>query len=118
MSNTRPAAAATDVAELIQSMDAGQFELAVSTAISQVAAAVADLDKPGKVKLEFMFKKLPGAAMVAIEHSLEFKAPTEDGTRAETMNRRTTFHVAKGGKLTLTPENQLALPGLAAAAKA
>ena len=52
---------------------------------------------------------MPGAAQVICSHALKFTRPTADGKASEEATRKTTLHVGKFGRLTLAPENQLAM---------
>ena len=100
--------AATDVGEFITDLDGGQFDRKLSIALSQVAASTMDHDKAGEVSLKFSFKKIPGTGQVHITHTLKFSKPTLDGKAGEEESRTTPLHVGKFGKLSLSPENQMA----------
>jgi len=104
----RSDSAATDVGEFITDLDGGVFDTKLSTALSQVAAAVVDHDKVGEVTVSFSFKKIPGTSQVHCAHKLKFNKPTMDGKAGEEESRTTPLHVGKFGRLTLAPENQLA----------
>lgn len=108
MSNQSPAAA-TDIGEFISDLDGGVFEHKLSVALSQVAAAAMDNDKAGEVTLKFTFKKIPGTKQVQCEHALKFTRPTANGKASEDEKRSTPLHVGKFGRLSLAPENQMAM---------
>lgn len=101
--------AATDVAEFLTDLDGGQFERKLSVALSQVAAAVVDNGKTGKVTVDFSIDTIPGTHQVQVHHALKFSKPTRDGRASEEEKRSTVLHVGKYGALSLT---QLPLPGM------
>lgn len=109
MSNHNSTSAATDVAEFITDLDGGQFDRMLSVALSQVAAGTCDNDGKGEVVVKFSFTKVPGAAQVICAHALKFTRPTADGKAGEEVTRKTALHVGKFGRLTLAPENQMAM---------
>ena len=110
-SNHISTSAATDVAEFITDLDGGQFDRMLSIALSQVAAGTCDNDGKGEVNVKFSFTKVPGASQVICAHSLKFTRPTADGKASEEVSRKTALHVGKFGRLTLAPENQMAMFG-------
>lgn len=101
--------AATDVAEFMTDLDGGQFDRMLSIALSQVAAGTCDNDGKGEVVVKFAFSKVPGSSQVICQHTLKFTRPTADGKAGEEATRKTALHVGKFGRLTLAPENQLAM---------
>ncbi len=111
MSEQKPqtTAAATDVSEFITDLDGGVFDRKMSVALSQVAASVVDNNRAGKVTVEFVFKRIPGTAQVHCGHTLKFVKPTMDGEASEKESRTTALHVGKFGKLSIAPENQMAI---------
>lgn len=109
MSTHSSTSAATDVAEFMSDLDGGQFERMLSIAISQVAAGTCDNDGKGEVNLKLSFTKVPGASQVICSHALKFTRPTADGKASEEVSRKTALHVGKFGRLTLAPENQMAM---------
>lgn len=106
---TQSAAAATDVSELITDLDGGVFDHKLSIALSQVAASVVDNSRPGEVNIKLKFERIPGTAQVQCHHTLKFTRPTMDGKASEEETRVTALHVGKFGKLSLAPENQMAM---------
>jgi len=108
-SNHSSTSAATDVGEFITDLDGGQFDRMLSVALSQVAAGVVDNDGAGEVTLKLKFSKVPGAAQVICQHGLKFTRPTADGKASEEVTRKTALHVGKYGRLSLAPENQIAM---------
>ena len=109
MSNHNSTSAATDVGEFITDLDGGQFDRMLSIALSQVAAGTCDNDGKGEVTVKFSFTKVPGASQVICAHALKFTHPTADGKASEEVTRKTALHVGKGGRITLAPENQMAM---------
>lgn len=109
MSTHNSTSAATDVAEFITDLDGGQFDRMLSIALSQVAAGTCDNDGKGEVTMKFTFTKVPGASQVICAHALKFTRPTADGKASEEVTRKTALHVGKFGRLSLAPENQMAL---------
>lgn len=107
--NHSSTSAATDVAEFMTDLDGGQFDRMLSIALSQVAAGTCDNDGKGEVAIKLAFEKVPGSSMVTCKHTLKFTRPTSDGKASEEATRKTTLHVGKFGRLTLAPENQLAM---------
>ncbi len=99
--------AATDVGEFIIDLDGGMFDRKLSIALSQVAAAAVDNDKPGEVTVKFSFAKIPGTKQAQCKHQLKFVRPTADGKASEDETRSTPLHVGRFGRLSLAPENQL-----------
>lgn len=107
--NHNSTSAATDVGEFITDLDGGQFDRMLSIALSQVAAGTCDNDGKGEVTVKFSFTKVPGASQVICAHALKFTRPTADGKASEEVTRKTALHVGKFGRLTLAPENQIAM---------
>ena len=103
--------AATDVAEFITDLDGGQFDRMLSIALSQVAAGTVDNNGKGEVNVKFTFTKVPGASQVICSHQLKFSRPNLGGRASEKTTRKTALHVGKFGRLTLAPENQMAMFG-------
>lgn len=101
--------AATDVGEFISDLDGGIFDRKLSIALSEAAAASVDNDKSGEVSVKFTFKKIPGTKQVHVQHQLKYVTPTADGKKSEEETRSTPMHVGKYGRLSLAPENQLAM---------
>lgn len=117
MSTTNPAeaqrsaqhstAAATDVQEFITDLDGGQFERALSVALSQVAASVVDNTRPGEVHLRFKVKPINKTHQVAFESELKFLRPTTQGKAMEMATSVTVLHVGQYGRLSLAQPSLL-----------
>ena len=93
----------TDVAQLIDDLDAGMLKRALSIAISQAAAGAVDHSENGKVVLELVFKPIEHTTQVHCEHTLKFTRPTQDGRSIEEQTRKTTLYVGRHGRVTLLP---------------
>lgn len=107
MSNP-PTQAVTDVPEFITDLDGGQFDRALSIALSEVSAAVVDNDRVGEVSITMKIKPvLKGTHQVRIEHALKFNRPTMDGKKSEEVTRSTIMHVGQYGKLSLAQPSLL-----------
>lgn len=111
MHQTDSTRAATDVAEFVTDLDGGQFDHLLSVALSEVAAAVVDREKKGKVKIEFEFERIAGTHQVRIGHTIKFEKPTTTGKVAEEASGATVLHVGRYGRLSLA---QQPLPGMEA----
>jgi hypothetical protein len=104
----RPASAATDVTALLADLDGGQLELALSRALSDVAAAVVDHGtngpkvRTGTVKIEFTFEHIKGTHQVTADHRISFNKPTSMGKASEETEGATVLHVGKYGALSIT----------------
>lgn len=98
----RPSAAATDVGEFLTDLEGGQFDSALSAALSEVAASVVDRGKKGKVRVDFTFQAIKGTHQVDVAHTVTFTRPTLTGKRSEDHSGATVLHVGKGGRLSLT----------------
>lgn len=100
-------AAATDVQEFITDLDGGQFERALSVALSQVAASVVDREKPGEVIVKLKVVPIRGTHQVAFDTELKFTRPTMAGKAIELASSATVLHVGKYGRLSLAQPSLL-----------
>ena len=96
----------TNVQEFITDLDGGVLEKKLSRILSDVAGAVVDHNKPGKVSLTFELERIGNTYQVEIEHKLSYSMPTARGKAGEEEATTTPMHVGKGGKLSLFPEDQ------------
>lgn len=101
--------AATDIGEFIYDLEAGQAAQQLSVALSQVAAAVVDREKKGRVSIAFEFEHIPGTHQVRIAHTVKYLRPTMTGQATEEASGATVLHVSRGGALSLA---QPELPGM------
>ena len=107
MTYKRPDSAATDVQEFITDLDGGTFDIALSMALSESAAAAIDHKRKAKVTVVFDIERIPGTHQVRIAHALKFSKPTGTGNRSEDMSGATVLHVGKYGALSLTQPSLL-----------
>lgn len=101
MHASRPDSAATDVPEFLTDLEGGLFEIIVSKALSEVAAAVVDHNKVGEVTLKFKVERIQGTHQVRLEHGCKFVRPTSMGKASEETSGATVLHVGKYGALSL-----------------
>lgn len=104
---TQSTAAATDVQEFVTDLDGGQFERALSVALSQVAASVVDNTKPGEVHVRFKVRPINKTHQVAFETELKVLRPTSQGKAMETATSVTVLHVGRYGRLSLAQPSLL-----------
>lgn len=106
----RPVTAATDVSGLIADLDAGMLEIALSRAMSEVAASVVDhgtngsKTRKGSVKIEFEFEHIKGTHQVITNHRVSFSKPTSMGKASEELEGTTVLHVGRYGALSITQQ--------------
>ena len=103
----RPTSAATDVAEFLSDLDGGVFDTALSTALSQSAAAAVDHEKMAEVTIKFKIQKIPGTHQVRIGHNLKFTKPTSLGKTSDEVEGATVLHVGQYGALSLAQPSLL-----------
>lgn len=103
----RPASAATDIPEFVTDLDGGQFELILSKAMSEVAAAVVDHSKNGEVTVKFKIEKITGTQQVRLQHDVKFMKPTSMGKAGEETSGATVLFVGKYGALSLAQPSLL-----------
>ncbi|WP_110641062.1 hypothetical protein [Salinicola sp. CPA57] len=96
----------TNLAELLDDLDAGVFHQKIGHALSAVATGVVQTGKAGKVTITLDVKQIASSSQVDVSHKLTFVEPTAKGKRSEENTTSTPLYVGKGGKLTLFPENQ------------
>lgn len=109
MHQSRPASAATDTAEFLTDLDGGFFEVVVSKALSEVAAAVIDNGKKGKVVITFDMERIQGTHQVRLEHGCKLVRPTSMGKASEETSGATVLYVGQYGAMSLA---QPRLPGM------
>lgn len=98
-------AANTDVPDFITDLDGGVFEKKVGRALSDVAAAVMDYERKGKVTITLDVSKL-SSSQVNVEHNIKYEHPTLRGTKTENDKTATPMHVGTGGRMSFFPEDQ------------
>ncbi len=117
--NNRPATAATDVPEFVTDLDGGQFELIMSQALSESAAAAVDFGRNAEVTVKFKIEKITGTHQVRVQHDTKFTRPTSLGKLSQETSGATVLHVGKYGALSLAQPSllekdhrQQSMPGL------
>lgn len=110
---TEPTAAAqtkgTIFRELLGELNAGVFEEKLNAALSACAlntALYGDKGKTGEITIKLTLTRIGESSQVAMKHMLEFKKPTTRGSATEKDMTETPLHVGRGGRLTVTPDNQ------------
>lgn len=96
----------TDVKQVINDLAGGQFESQLSHILSDVAGAVVDYERVGKVTVTFDFKKISNSHQVNIAHTLKFTRPTTHGSKTEDITSSTPMYVGTKGAISFFPENQ------------
>ena len=107
MAFNRPDSAATDVGEFITDLDGGLFDVILSKALSEVAAAVIDHNKNGEVIIKFKMEKITGTQQLRLQHDVKFMKPTSMGKAGEETSGATVLHVGKYGALSLAQPSLL-----------
>lgn len=96
----------TDVTEVLEDMEAGNFMNQLAHALSRVADGVVTNGTKGQVVVTLDVKQIANSSSVHVTHALKYVEPTSRGEITEKTQSATPFHVNQGGKLTLYPENQ------------
>lgn len=98
---------------LLDDLDAGVFIQKVERAMRDTALAVVSTGKKGQVAIIFDLKQIGSSNQVEIEHAVKFKRPTDKGSVSEDNATMTPVYVCSGGKLSIMPDNQMELEGIA-----
>lgn len=96
----------TNVTGFVGSLNQGKLQKQLGHILSDVAASVCEHGRMGTVNLKLKIKQVGEGQQVLIEHALDYKRPTEKGSRSEDNVTVTTMHVNAQGDLSLMPENQ------------
>src|SRR5690554_1920640 len=96
----------TDVHEFLTDLDGGNVERKLSAILSQVAGAVIDNGRAGKVSLELNIKQIGSGFQVQVDTKLKFSRPTTRGTQTEDESTSTPMHVGSKGSISFFPEDQ------------
>ena len=95
---------ATNVEEFISDLDGGQLSKVLNKTISDIAMAVKEHEKVGKINISLSFRTIPKTAQVSIEHSVSYERPNRFGKSTETLKKDTPMFVCeKTGQVTLLP---------------
>ena len=103
--NTKPT---NYVENLLPELDGGVFIEKLGVALADVALAVTNTGKNGKVVVTFDVKQI-SATQVQINHQLKYLRPTQRGKVSEENTTATPLHVGARGKLTIFPDTQTEL---------
>jgi hypothetical protein len=96
----------TELAILLQDLDAGVFASKIERALSEAALGVSINGGKGVVHIKFEMKRIGQSAQVVCTHSLSYESPTERGRKTESDATQTPLYVGRGGRLTLVPDAQ------------
>lgn len=96
----------TDVHEFLTDLDGGNVERKLSAILSQVAGAVVDHGRAGKVTLELNVKQIGSGHQVTVGTKFKFNCPTTRGSQSEEETTQTPMHVGRGGAMSFFPEDQ------------
>jgi len=96
----------TKVDKFIEDLDGGVFEEKLSQILSDVAGAVIDQGKNGKVDISLTLRQIGNSHQVQVDHTLKYKRPTSRGSMSEDNTTSTPMHVGTRGALTFFAENQ------------
>lgn len=102
-------AKSTDFCELLGELDAGIFADKLSHEISQMALAVVEHGRAGKLQITLEMKQIGHHHQVNVSHRMLSSRPTLRGKKSEEDTTETPMHVGKAGLLTLFPEEQMDL---------
>lgn len=98
----------TNTNEFLTDLGGGVFEQKVSQAMSDVAAAVIDNERKGKLTLTFDFKSI-SQSQVMVAHSIKYEKPTRNGRSIEEDTTQTPMYVGPGGHTSFFPLDQTQL---------
>lgn len=98
----------TKPAEFIGELDAGVFESKLASALSTVALGVINNEKKqGKVTVTFTLSRIAESSQVNVAHKLDYSKPTRTGKESEETTTSTPMYVGRGGRMSISPDNQL-----------
>lgn len=103
----------TDIVALLADLEAGVFAERLAAAVTDTALGVVTNGKKGKVVITLELARVANASQVTCSHRIQYKRPTTHGNASEDATTSTPLYVGTGGKLSLFPETQPALPGFA-----
>lgn len=94
----------TDTNEFLNELNGGAFASQIGFALSEVASGVVTFGKAGKLVITLDISQIGDSHMVKVKHKLDFKVPTNRGTRSENTTLDTPMNVGEGGRVTLFQE--------------
>jgi hypothetical protein len=99
----------TDITEFLQELDAGVFAEKVGHELSQIAMAVVEHGRPGRLQVTLDFKQIGHHHQLTVKHTMTSTRPTLRGKKTEEDATDTPMHVGRGGKMTFFPDTQMDL---------
>lgn len=99
----------TDIQAFLDECNAGILAEKLALALSDAALAqvtVAEKGKKAQVGLVFTFQQVGDNQQVMVDHKITTSIPTKRGKKAEEDTTSTSFHVLKGGKLSISPPRE------------
>lgn len=99
----------TDITEFLSELDAGIFQDKLSAELSNMALAVIEHGRDGKLTIDISLKQIGHHHQVNVKHRMTATRPTRRGKKTEEDTTETPMHVGKGGALTIFPEDQMDL---------
>ncbi len=94
------------VDDALKQFDAGVFADKFGLLAQDVAAAVHEFDKTGKVTIELSMTRIKNTTQIMCAHKLKVSRPTMHGNQTEEATTATALYVGRGGKMTIMPDNQ------------
>ena len=97
----------TDIYQFLDEADAGNFKERISAALSCTSLGVVstgDKRKKGKVIVTLEFSQVGESNQVHIDHTVEFKQPTQRGCVSEVHTTSTPMYVNSFGRLSVLPQ--------------
>lgn len=97
----------TDISQMIGELNGGQVEQMLNIALSDAALNTLTHDKVSTVTLQIKLSRIGDSNQVSAVSTVAYKVPTKRGSRSEDYATDTPMYVGAGGKLTVTPDNQI-----------
>jgi len=97
----------TDIANMIGELNGGQVEQMLNLALSDAALNTLTHDKVSTVTLQLKMTRIGDSNQVGVVSTVSYKVPTKRGSRSEDYATDTPMFVGAGGKLSVTPDNQI-----------
>ena len=97
----------TDFDQFFAEADAGNFKERISAAVSDTSLGVVstgDKRKKGRVVITLEFSQVGESNQVHIDHTVEFKQPTQRGCVSEVHTTSTPMYVNSFGRLSVLPQ--------------
>lgn len=97
----------TDISQMIGELNGGQVEQMLNIALSDAALNTLTHDKKSTVTLKIDLSRIGDSNQVSAVSTVSYKVPTKRGSRSEDYATDTPLYVGAGGKMTVTPDNQI-----------